>query len=65
VRALLENQFETPGGGELSNVKRAGLGPLVFLPQDPGPKSIAPCSARAQFLDFKPADGRASRCAPA
>jgi exodeoxyribonuclease VII large subunit len=59
VRALLENQFETLWvAGELSNVKRAASGHWYFCLKDPGAEvDCAMFRTRAQFLDFKPADG--------
>ena len=59
VRALLENQFETLWvAGELSNVKRAPSGHWYFCLKDPGAEvDCAMFRTRAQFLDFKPADG--------
>jgi len=59
VRALLENRFETLWvAGELSNVKRAPSGHWYFCLKDPGAEvDCAMFRTRAQFLDFKPADG--------
>ena len=59
VRALLENQFEMLWvAGELSNVKRASSGHWYFCLKDPGAQiECAMFRTRAQFLDFKPAEG--------
>jgi exodeoxyribonuclease VII large subunit len=59
VRALLENQFETLWvAGELSGVKRAASGHWYFCLKDPGAQvECAMFRTRAQFLDFRPADG--------
>jgi exodeoxyribonuclease VII large subunit len=59
VRALLENRFEMLWvSGELSNVKRAASGHWYFCLKDPAAQiECAMFRARAQFLDFRPADG--------
>ena len=59
VRALLENQFETLWvGGEMSNVKLATSGHWYFCLKDAGAAvDCAMFRTRAQFLDFKPANG--------
>ena len=59
VRALLENQFETLWvSGEMSNVKLAGSGHWYFCLKDAGAAvDCAMFARRAQFLDFRPANG--------
>ena len=59
VRALLENQFELLWvAGELSGVKKATSGHWYFCLKDANAQvECAMFARRAQFLDFRPADG--------
>jgi len=59
VRALLENQFELLWvAGELSGVKKASSGHWYFCLKDANAQvECAMFARRAQFLDFRPADG--------